>query len=1140
MHINAFQKVELEDNFYDVAISNVPFGNHPVFDKRYNKENFKIHDYFFARALDKVRTNGIVAFITTKGTMDKMSSNVREYIAKRANLLGAIRLPTNSFANTEVTTDIIFLQKREQIREELPSWVKTEEYDEGININKYFIDHPEMVMGEFYKVSNQYGKFDFDVVNKDGNLNEMLEEAINKLPHDIFKQEEISIENKEDKVIPAIEGVKDFSYTLVNDKIYYRENSVMREKSNDGIIAERIKGLIKVRETLSELIDKQCQDVEDYEIEPYTEKLNKVYDDFVKKYGYLSNNANKNAFGDDSEYPLLTALEEYNEETKEYKKRDIFYKRTIQPYKEVTHTETADEALIASLNQIGKVDIKYISNLCNKDIETVIADLKGKIYRNPIKVKNIIPDDITKGWETAEEYLSGYVVDKLAQAEAFAKENEMYLENVRALKEIQPVKLEASDIEINLGATWIPSEYITQFAKETLKIQDSYYSSRYDFEISYNKRLSKWLVENKTYNSNIENTQIYGTKRVSGIDLLEDTLNLKNTTIYDPDPKDPEGKKRIVNKKETILAREKQEALKERFKNWIFEDSERRDVVVNLYNKQFNRIKLREYDGSYLALPNMSNLITLKQHQKNAIARILYSKDNTLLAHCVGAGKTFEMVASCMELRRLGIARKPLIAVPNHLVEDWGKEFYKLYPNAKILVATKKDFQKDRRQRLVSKIATGDYDAVIMAHSSFEKIPVSKETQKKFISNEIEQIERALASAKTEGGKERTVLQLETAKKNAEKRLEELLNSKVKDDVIDFEKLGVDYLFVDEAHNYKNLYTYTKMSNIAGVQHTRSQKATDMFMKTQYLLEKNNGKGVVFATGTPVSNSMSELYTMQRYLQPKTLEDMGLYNFDDWASTFGEVVSSFELAPDGSGYRVQERFSKFNNIPELMNMFREVADIQTPDMLKLPVPALKNNQYNIVSSESTKDLQEFTETLVKRSEAIKNGGVDPRKDNMLNITNEGKKAALDMRLINEMYDDITTSKVNKAVDNIYKIYQESADVKGTQLVFCDMSTPTKISGKYDVYNDIRNKLIEKGVRAEEIEFIHNADSDTKKANLFKNVRIGNVRILLGSTSKMGAGTNVQDKLVALHHIDVPWRPSDVEQRERKNIKTGKY
>ena len=968
IHIKGFEKVDLEDNFYDIAISNVPFGNYSLFDKRYNKESFKIHDYFFAKSLDKVKTGGVVAFITTKGTMDKMSSDVREYLAKRANLLGAIRLPTNSFEGTQVTTDIIFLQKREQIREEMPSWVKTEEYFTGVNVNQYFIDHPEMVMGEFKETTNQFGA-DLDVINKDGNLSEMLEEAINKLPSDIFNEKEQKMESKND-VIPAIEGVKDFSYTLVDDKIYYRENFIMRAKSNEGIIAERKKGLIKVREALSELIDKQCQDVEDYEVEPYTDKLNKVYDDFVKKYGYLSNSANKNAFGDDSEYPLLTALEEYNEETKEYSKRDIFYKRTIHPYKEITHTETAEEALIASLNQIGKVDIKYISSLCNKDIENVIEDLKGKIYRNPLKVKDLIVDDITKGWETAEEYLSGYVVDKLAQAEAFSKENDMYLENVKALKEVQPVKLEASDIEVNLGATWIPAEYITQFAKEILKVPDSYYS-RYDMEISYNKKLSKWFVENKTYNNNIENTQIYGTKRITGIDLLEDTLNLKHTTIYDPDPNDPSGKKRIVNKKETLLAREKQEALKEQFKNWIFEDIERRDVVVNLYNKQFNRIRLREYDGSHLALPNMSNLITLKPHQKNAIARILYSKDNTLLAHCVGVGKTFEMVASCMELRRLGLARKPLIAVPNHLVEDWGKEFYKLYPNAKILVATKRDFQKDRRQRLVSKIATGDYDAVIMAHSSFEKIPVSRETQENFINNEIQQIERALESAETEGGKSRTVLQLETAKKNAEKRLEELLNSKVKDDVIDFEKLGVDYLFIDEAHNYKNLYTYTKMSNIAGVQHTRSQKASDMFMKTQYLLEKNNGKGVVFATGTPVSNSMSELYTMQRYLQPNTLEEMGLYSFDDWASTFGEVVSSFELAPDGSGYRVQERFSKFNNIPELMNMFREVADIQTPDMLKLPVPALKNNEYNVVSSEATKDLKEFTETLVKRSEEIK-------------------------------------------------------------------------------------------------------------------------------------------------------------------------
>jgi len=1138
--IKPFEKTELEDNFFDVAVGNVPFGNYGVFDKNYTKENFKIHDYFFAKSIDKVRTGGIIAFITTKGTMDKRTSEVREYIAKRTDLLGAIRLPSNSFANTDVTTDIIFLQKREQLREEMPSWIKTDEYFNNVYMNQYFIEHPEMVLGEIKETTNQYGA-DLDVVLKDGTLEEKLKDAINLLPENVYKNNLIEkVENKEENIIPAEDGVKNFSYTLIDDKIYYRENSIMREKNSTGMVAERIKGLIKVRDTLRELIDIQCQDVSDEEIEPYKLKLNKDYDNFVKRYGYINTGANKNAFGEDSEYSLLTALEDYNEETKKYEKRDIFYKRTIHPYKEITHTETAEEALIVSLNQLGKVNIKYISELCDKDIDSVIEDLKGKIFRNPLTASKLINEDITKGWETAEEYLSGFVVDKLAQAEAFAKENNMYLDNVKALKEVQPPKLEASDIEINLGATWIPEEYITQFAKETLKIPEKYYYSRFETTIKYNKSLSKWLVENKSYNSNIENTQIYGTRRIEGIDLLEDTLNLKHTTIYDPDPKDPEGKRRIVNKKETILAREKQEALKEKFKTWIFEDSERRDVIVNLYNKQFNRIRLREFDGSHLTLPNISSTIKLRPHQKNAIARILFSKDNTLLAHCVGAGKTFEMVAGCMELRRLGIAKKPLIAVPNHLVEDWGKEFYKLYPNAKILVATKKDFQKSRREKLVSKIATGDYDAIIMAHSSFEKIPVSRETQKKFIQGEVEQIERALTQAKDSDGQNRTVLQLETAKRNAEKRLEQLVNSKEKDSVIDFEKLGVDYLFVDEAHNYKNLYVYTKMNNIAGVQHTRSQKASDMFMKIQYLLEKNGGKGVCFATGTPVSNSMAELYTMQRFLQPNTLESMGLSNFDDWASTFGEVVSSFELAPDGSGYRVQERFSKFNNIPELMNMYREVADIKTPDMLKLPVPELKNNEYNIISSEPTKDIKEFIQSLAKRSEKIKNGGVDPRADNMLKITSEGKKAALDMRLIDELYDDVATSKVNKVVENIYKIYNENEEIKGTQLVFCDMSTPTKISGKYDVYNDIKNKLLEKGIPSEEIEFIHNADTDSKKATLFKNVRSGNVRVLLGSTSKMGAGTNVQDRLVALHHIDVPWRPSDVEQRERKNFKTGKY
>lgn len=1131
--IQGLEKTELPENYFDVAISNVPFGNYGVFDKKYAKNNFKIHDYFFAKSLDSVKIGGVVAFITSRGTLDKRSSEFREYIAKRADLIGAIRLPTNSFSNTEVTTDIIFLQKREKMREELPEWVKTEEYFTDVYINKYFLDNPNMVMGEYKETTNQFGA-DVDVINKNGELDLMLTEAVNKLPSNIMNNKEENkkqVIEKAEEIIEADDNVKDYSYTLVNDKIYYRENSIMKLVNSTGIGTERIKGLIELRDALRELIDIQSQDVPDEVVAPYTQTLNKVYDNFIKKYGYINSVANKRVFDEDSEFPLLSALEEYNNETKIYDKRDIFYKRTIQPYKEITHTETSEQALICSLNQTGKVSLNYMSKLCDKDVETIIQELKGKIFRNPLRAK--YTNDITVGWETAEEYLSGYVKDKLAEAEAFAQENEMYLENVKALKEVQPVKLEASDIEVNLGATWIPEEYIMQFAKETLK-------ANYDYgmEIKYNKQLSRWIIENKSWQSNIENTQIYGTKRITGLDLLEDTLNLKHTTIYDPDPKDPEGKRRIVNKQETILAREKQEALKERFKKWIYEDVERRDIVVNIYNKQFNRIRLRNFDGSHLELPNMSKLIELKPHQKNAVARILYSKDNTLLAHCVGAGKTFEMVAGCMELRRLGIAKKPLIAVPNHLVEDWGKEFYKLYPNAKILVATKKDFKKENRQKLQAKIATGDYDAIIMAHSSFEKIPVSRAVQEKFIQDEISKIEMALSNAKTSTGKNRTISQLETAKKNAEKRLEQLLNSKQKDNVIEFEKLGVDYLFVDEAHSYKNLYVYTKMNDIAGVQHTRSQKASDMYMKIQYLLEKNKGKGVCFATGTPVSNSMSELYTMQRYLQPETLNEMGLSNFDDWATTFGEVVSSFEIAPDGSGYRLKERFSKFNNIPELMNIFRQVADIQTPEMLKLPVPKLKNNEYTIVESPASPELEEFIQTLVERSAKIKDGGVDPRQDNMLNITNEGKKSALDMRLIDENCDDIEYSKINKAVDNIYRIYKESENSKGTQLVFSDISTPSKISGKFDIYNDIRNKLLEKNIPANEIDFIHNADTDTKKATLFQKVRDGDVRIVLASTSKMGAGTNVQKKLKALHHIDVPWRPSDVEQREGRILRQG--
>ena len=1135
VYIQGYEKTELQDNFYDVAISNVPFGNYGVSDRRYNRENFKIHDYFFAKSLDKVKNGGIIAFVTSKGTLDKITPNVREYIAKRAKLLGAIRLPTNAFrvvANTDVTTDIIFLQKSDKELENRPSWVDVAKIFDDVYINTYFRSHPEMVMGEFVETTNQFGK-DVDVkLDAGANLDEMLTEAINKLPLNIYKNIEKEENNISEYVI-APNDTKPNSYVVMNNNLYYRELSTMRLVNKKSLTQERIRGMIKIRDVLDKLIEIQGKSVADDDIKPLQEQLNKEYDNFVKKYGIINNSANKSAFEEDCEYPLLSALENINEETKEATKTDIFYKRTIEPKKEIEKVETSNEALIASLNQKGKVDLDYMERISNKNYDTLIEELKGKIYRNPL----VEDSRIQKGWETSEEYLSGDVVEKLAIAEAKENENDMYIENVMALRKVQPARLEASDIEVRLGATWIPTYYIEEFARQKFKIDELEYR-RNDMTIKYNAYLSKWIIENKPYMTNIEMNEIFGTKRINAIDLLEDTLNLKNTTIYDPDPTDPEEKRRIVNKKETMLAREKQEAIKESFSGWIYDDIERRNNLVDIYNRKFNRIKLREYDGSNLFLPNMNNTIKLRPHQKNAIARILYSKDNSLLAHCVGAGKTFEMIAGCMELRRLGIAKKPLIVVPNHLVEDWGKEFYKLYPSARILVATKKDFQKDRRQRLVSRIATGDYDAIIMAQSSFERIPVSQETQETFIEKELEQVTMALENARKEDNSSKSVKQLETAKRNIEKRQNDLLNAKTKDNAINFESLGVDYLFVDEADMYKNLYLYTKMNNIAGVQHTRSQRASDMFMKIQYVTEKNNGKGVVFATGTPVSNSMTELYTMQRYLQPKTLEELGLTNFDDWASTFGEVVSNFELSPDGSGYRIKERFSRFYNIPELMNIFRQVADIQTPEMLNLPRPSLMNGEPTIIASEPTMELKELISTLAERSEAIKEGNVDPRVDNMLKITNEGKKAALDLRLIDELYGDYMESKVNKAVENIYQIWSNTQEERSTQLVFCDMSTPTKISGKYDVYNDIRNKLLEKGVPDEEIEFIHNAPTDSKKAKLFSDVRAGKVRILLGSTQKMGAGTNVQDRLIALHHLDVPWRPRDIEQREGRILRQG--
>lgn len=830
VYIQGYEKTELQDNFYDVAISNVPFGNYGVSDRRYNRENFKIHDYFFAKSLDKVKNGGIIAFVTSKGTLDKITPNVREYIAKRAKLLGAIRLPTNAFrvvANTDVTTDIIFLQKSDKELENRPSWVDVAKIFDDVYINTYFRSHPEMVMGEFVETTNQFGK-DVDVkLDAGANLDEMLTEAINKLPLNIYKNIEKEENNISEYVI-APNDTKPNSYVVMNNNLYYRELSTMRLVNKKSLTQERIRGMIKIRDVLDKLIEIQGKSVADDDIKPLQEQLNKEYDNFVKKYGIINNSANKSAFEEDCEYPLLSALENINEETKEATKTDIFYKRTIEPKKEIEKVETSNEALIASLNQKGKVDLDYMERISNKNYDTLIEELKGKIYRNPL----VEDSRIQKGWETSEEYLSGDVVEKLAIAEAKENENDMYIENVMALRKVQPARLEASDIEVRLGATWIPTYYIEEFARQKFKIDELEYR-RNDMTIKYNAYLSKWIIENKPYMTNIEMNEIFGTKRINAIDLLEDTLNLKNTTIYDPDPTDPEEKRRIVNKKETMLAREKQEAIKESFSGWIYDDIERRNNLVDIYNRKFNRIKLREYDGSNLFLPNMNNTIKLRPHQKNAIARILYSKDNSLLAHCVGAGKTFEMIAGCMELRRLGIAKKPLIVVPNHLVEDWGKEFYKLYPSARILVATKKDFQKDRRQRLVSRIATGDYDAIIMAQSSFERIPVSQETQETFIEKELEQVTMALENARKEDNSSKSVKQLETAKRNIEKRQNDLLNAKTKDNVINFESLGVDYLFVDEADMYKNLYLYTKMNNIAGVQHTRSQRASDMFMKIQ-------------------------------------------------------------------------------------------------------------------------------------------------------------------------------------------------------------------------------------------------------------------------------------------------------------------
>lgn len=1133
IRIQGFEESNFPDNFFDLAISNVPFGDYKLHDPKYNAHNLLIHDYFFVKSLDKVRPGGIIIFITSKGTLDKANSSVRKLIAARADLLGAIRLPNNAFkgnANTEVTTDIIFLKKKERIIESNPDWLYLGNTPDGVPVNEYFVQNPQMLLGKMIFDESMYGNAnDTALIPDERSLQEALTEAINYLPENVFSRSfDVPEEVDEGEMLPADMNLKDFAFTVYESKLYQRQGSIMVPVKVGVTVEERIRGLIKVREAVREVINLQLNDYTEYDIKQSQEDLNTVYDNFVKRNGIINSRANRLAFEDDPDYPLLSSLEIINEETQEVKKSSIFTKRTIQRSKTIDHVDTAAEALAVSLNEKGMVDLGYMYQLTGKDHEQLIKDLKGLIYRNPDKAN----EDATTGWETAEEYLSGNVRVKLQRAETAAKENPEFSNNVEALRSVQPEELTATDIEVRLGASWIPEDDVKEFIVHIL--EPSAYDSR-NITVNYSKTIASWVVDTRAVNTNtVPCTKTWGTNRIDAYDLIELYLNMKYANVYDTIEKD----KRVLNKKETIAAREKQQQIKEAFKSWIFEDQERRERLVAKYNKEFNNIRLRMYDGSHLTLPGMSPDIKLDVHQKNAVSRIIYG-GNTLLGHVVGAGKTFTMIAAGMELRRLGIAHKNMYVVPNHLLEQWGSEFLRLYPGANILLASKKDFEPKNRRKLISRIATGDYDAVIIGHSSYMKIPVSREAAQRHMEDQIDEIMFAISEAKKDKSSNRIVKQLESTRKKLEAELKALLASDYKDNVVNFEELGVDYIFVDEAHEFKNLFLYTKMGNVAGIPRTRAKKSSDMFLKTQYINTINNGRGIVFATGTPVSNSMTELYTMQRYLQMEKLKEYGVANFDSWASVFGEIVTAFELAPDGSGYRTKQRFSKFSNLPELLTMFREVADIQTADMLKLPVPELKTGKPIIISTPGPDELQDYIQTLLDRAEDVRNGRVEPTVDNMLKITNDGRKAALDLRLISHEYGDCEVSKVNCAVEKIHEVWKETAYERLTQLVFCDLSTPKENPDKeFDVYNDLKKKLIAKEVPIEEIAFIHDADTDIKKARLFADVRSGKVRILIGSTAKMGAGTNVQDKLIAEHHIDAPWRPSDIEQREGRIIRQG--
>lgn len=1127
-----FEEANIPDSFFDAVVGNVPFGDFSVADKRYDKHHFLIHDYFFAKSLDKLRPGGVMALVTSKGTMDKENSAVRKYIAQRADLLGAIRLPNNTFkgnAGTEVVSDILILQKRDRLIDLEPDWVHLDTDENGVKMNAYFVQHPEMILGEVKMVSGRFGE-EMTVVPFEGSdLGSLLDEAVANIHGEITEYELDDELGDEDNSIPADPTVRNFSYTILDDRIYYRENSRMTPVEVSATAENRIKGMIRIRDTVRNLLEIQTEGFPDDRIQAAQKKLNELYDRFTAKYGLINSRANVSAFSQDSSFSLLSALEILDEEQNLERKADIFTKRTIKPHVPVTSVDTASEALAVSLGEKARIDMEYMSSLCGKTEKEVYEDLKGVIFLNPMYGYGTATEP---KYLMADEYLSGNVREKLVWAKRSA---EVYPDdftvNVEALERVQPKDLTASEIFVRLGSTWVPPEIIQQFVYEFL---DTPRYAQWNIKVHYSQFSSEWNIEGKSYDrSNVKAYSTYGTSRINAYKIIEETLNLKEVRIFDY-VEDEDGKKKpVLNAKETAIAQAKQEQIKQGFQDWVWKDPQRRELLCKIYNEKFNSTRPREYDGSHIVFSGMNPEIELREHQKNAVAHILYG-GNTLLAHAVGAGKTYEMTAAAMESKRLGLCSKSLIVVPNHLTEQWAAEFLQLYPAANILVATKKDFETKNRKRFCGRIATGDYDAIIIGHSQFEKIPMSIERQIALLERERDEIVDGIRELKENRGEKFSVKQLEKSKKNIELKLKKLNDQSRKDDVVTFEELGIDRLFIDESHYYKNLYLYTKMRNVGGIAQTEAQKSSDLYMKCRYLDELTGGRGTVFATGTPISNSMVELYTIQRYLQYGTLEKQGLQHFDSWASSFGETVTAVELKPEGTGYRTKTRFAKFFNLPELMSMFKEVADIKTADMLDLPVP--KANYHNVAVKPSEMQ-KEMVAGLAERAEKIRGGGVNPSVDNMLTITNDGRKLALDQRLINDMLPDFEGSKVNACVENVCRIWRETIDKKSAQLVFCDLSTP-KNDAEFSVYNDIRKKLIERGIPENEIRFIHEADTEIKKQELFKKVRKGEVRVLMGSTQKMGAGTNCQDKLIALHDIDCPWRPSDLEQRSGRIVRQG--